>query len=506
MATKIGRVIFWFAGFASLVFILYLRFREGITRSFGPDEYFHLHLTYLLTKGQFPFRDFFTIYSPFFHMTLIPIFNSIGESFVALTASRFLIFGYTILTLIFTFGIGLLVSNIYTAFTAVIVTAALPSAIEKAIEVRPDNLMIPLCLGGVFFALLGLKKGKKSAYFLSGLFFGLSFLTLIKIAITVGAFLLGLVPLLFSNKLRKEIYSGLVWIFLGGLLPLFLFSLLLLSKGVLREGWYSILLLSKDSLSILRYGYELNPFFWFMPNDAVYGTFRGLAWQVNNLILILAAIGVTGLIIGSPSSLRFWRLNRQAKKDEFNLRLLLLLPAVVSFAYLFLVPRPFHQYILPFLAFVPFWAAFGAETIGGKRKNITVITFIIIITVIALSMNDSWSVKKYWTDEKDRSFINFVLSKTKQEDVFWGGDGEYVFRPDGYFVFSARFLEMPDRIKKTLPPFPQMLEIRKTKYLLENLEKLKKNNSILEKDQKEYRDWVLANFEESGYPNLLVRK
>ena len=149
-----------------ILIILCFRLQEGIKRGFGSDEYYHLHQAYLLSLGKIPYIDFYSIYSPFFALTLSPIFHALGESFDVLIYSRILVFFYCLLGLVITYGIGRLIADIDTALIMTVIASAMPSAIEKAIEIRPDNLMTTLLLCGIFFLLLGLKNGRNSNFFL----------------------------------------------------------------------------------------------------------------------------------------------------------------------------------------------------------------------------------------------------------------------------------------------------------------------------------------------------
>lgn len=564
--TRFAIISFWIIGIFVLLILLYFRLLESLGRGYNPDEFYHLHYVYLLTQGKLPYRDFFNIYSPIFHIILYPIFKILGENFLALTISRVIIFSYFLIGLIFTYLIAKIISSRKIALLAVVIAAAMPMAIEKAIEVRPDNLMTMLVLGGIYFAILGMKTKKIVNYFFSGILLMLSFLVLSKIVFTIGGFVLGVLifthyssseaPLgaesrsnigKFSTRppradfartiIRLNNYSkyikGLFAFFIGAGIVLFIFLFTLARLNILDLALKSIYIYSRMAVGSLRFGNELNPFFWFLPNDAIFGTYRGIAWYTNCFLLILSLIGIVT---------SYLKLRKGRDPDRW----LVFAPMIASFAYLFLVFRPFQQYLLPYLIFVPFWTAFGLvdcldlannyilssrPSLKGAWRDLphsnswkiprlhfvslgmtkfwrfhryifTVAFFLLLV----LSMWQSWQVKRWWSDYQDKKFINFILANTKEDDVIWGPPS-YVFRQDGYYDFSGKLAETPTGLVKIFPDFIPMLEERNTRYLVISSEALKKRWWPFDQyDTKEIADWIEKNYQETEYPGLWVKK
>lgn len=497
---KIIRYIFWIGGVIALICILYLRFMESVSRGYGPDEYHHLHYAYLLTQGKLPFRDFFNIYSPVFQITLYPLFKIIGDNFLVLTASRILVFFYFLISLLTVYKLAALLTDKTVAFAAVVIAAALPIGVEKTLEVRPDNLMITLYLVGIYFYIRAIQRGGDKAFIISGMLFALSFLTLAKILFTMLGFLFGLFIIAFlDTALRRKIMSGTRFVILGGVSVFLLFFLALLALGILHEGVRSMFYYSRLVGVNMRFGYDLYPLYWFNPNDSVYGTYKGLPWYVNISMFAFALVGIAALIV------------RLGVRRRFDGKWLLLMPLVFSFLYLYTVPRPFLQYLLPFLSLVPLWCAFGISDITAIFQKFAPVVrqpfYLVVFIFLAYSMWESWQVKRWWNDHEDRTLIQYVLTHTRRADVFYGQEGRYVFRLDGHFDYSDKYIEFPKEIRKGFPPLIAQLDARHTKYLLMPAGSIVNRTwPYNEYEMSSFADWVQENFKETGYPNVWVRK
>lgn len=508
-----GVLSFWSLGIFCLLFLLYFRYQEAITRSLSYDEYSHFHFVYLLSRGKIPHKDFFSVYSPVFHLTLYPIFKYFGEKYLVLTLSRVVVFFYFLLCLVFTFGISRFFLSLFSSFMVVLIAAAYPLPIEKALEVRPDNLMVMLCLGGMYFMLRGFLDSSTSQeairppprclrclnFFLAGVLFMLSFLVMTKIIFTIGGFLLSVILfVLLDEKARKKVQEGALLFFAGGFLVLAIFIIALWYLGILTEAIPSIFIYSAKIVSALRFGSELHPLFWFYPNDAIYGTYKGLSWYVSTVFILIALVGV------GTSFLKM-------KRNRFYVRrLLLFFPMIVSFAYLYMVVRPYHQYLLPFLAFVPFFIVFALEDVlgffWGKIPGVKYLVFFFFMALSILSMQESWQVKKRWYDDKDRKFIQYILTHTKPDDRFWPGSG-HIFRLDGYYVYYSTYFEFLPSLKRKLPSLIPMLEERQTKYLWVSTGALLKRTWPFDNMEVDpLVNWIKENFKPSDYPDLWVRK
>jgi hypothetical protein len=148
--------------------------------------------------------------------------------------------------------------------------------------------------------------------------------------------------------------------------------------------------------------------------------------------------------------------------------------------------------------------ALGAS-IFRKNNSIKYLFYTGFCIMLVFPITDSWQVKKTWNDNEDRKFINWIIGNTRKEDIFWGGEGKQVFRQDGY-PLGDKIVEMPSRIINRYPPLVESLEKNNTKYLLVDTQGIEKKtwpyNYVIYRD---YREWVLANFTPTDFPNIWVR-
>lgn len=491
----------YFLAFCIALFVfLYFRLSSGLMRGANPDEYSHYHFTYLITKGLIPYKDFFMLYSPVFHLVLSFIFKIIGESYLALTMSRFLIFLLFVITLFLFYKIARLFVGKKLSFLSTLILASYPLPFEKAIETRPDNLMIPVYLGGVYLSLRGLNSRRKTDFILGGALLALSIIVMIKIAIVVGSFLVGFIIVLFfkERKKSKVVNVGLDFAKGAGVV-FFLFFFILFSFGIAKPAIFSMFRYSVAIASTLRFGTELHPYFWFYPHDYVYGIYKGISWYVSSAIVILA---VAGFIITVIKGIIFGRSIE---------RLLLAILLLMSFVSVFMVLRPYQQYLLPFCTLVPIFTIFAVEDIfriiERIKPSINIVGFLFIVIFLTLSMWEKWKVNRYRQDDYTKQFIEYVLVNTNKDDVFWGGVGEYIFRLDGYDVSHLSYFEFPTSVTAKLPSLIPTLEKRNTKYLSAP------TKSIYDKawpfssyKARQFAEWVEENFTLTDYPNLWVRK
>lgn len=484
------KYIFWAVGLICLGVILYLRLIEGLTREYGkPDEFSQLHFVYLLSHGFIPFTDFFNIYPPLFPVLLVPVFKIAGDSFLVLTLSRVVIFIFFLLMLVAFFGIMKLLAGKESALAAVVLAGSLPMSIEKSIEIRPDNLMLPLFLLGIFFYMKALGGGKVSYYFLSGASMMLSFLVLPKIAFSIFGFVLGAIALsIFNKHYLKKININAPYFIAGSLTVFFFYSLILLKYGIFTQTFISSVKDAHLIVSNIRFMGGTTPLYWLTPTAFVYGSYKGLSWYLNFVIIGLALIGFIRVL---------WKF---FKTHKITQDIILLIPTITSFIFLYTVQVAFLQYLLPLLAFFPFFIILGLKLMPKSR----LITLVLMV-MMTLAMWQSWQNKKIKTDKQDREFINYVLTNTSSEDKFWGENAGYIFRKDGYPVYYD--FQSLLKVYKRYPPIIASLEKNNTKYLLLNSSALM--NYTWPYDQYELRDfvdWVKNNYTQTGKYDLWVKK
>ncbi|KKW10811.1 MAG: seg [Microgenomates group bacterium GW2011_GWC1_49_7] len=72
-------IIFFFLS-ALLIFLLVWRWRVSATRFFDVDEFSYLHWTAQVARGELPYVDFFSYFTPGFMWAFTPIFWIYGQT------------------------------------------------------------------------------------------------------------------------------------------------------------------------------------------------------------------------------------------------------------------------------------------------------------------------------------------------------------------------------------------------------------------------------------------
>jgi hypothetical protein len=177
----------------AILLILYLPL--SLARRFDPDEFQHLHSARSIVHGKMVYQDFFEHHMPLQYALLVPLYSIFGDSLAYLIAARvlfLLILGITL------WSVHFLACLIWDAASSASALAGMPFShsaaplipvlflsgnyifANKAIEIRPDNLMTPLVLFGFSFLLIGINTHRTSYYLYSGVFSGLALFASVK--------------------------------------------------------------------------------------------------------------------------------------------------------------------------------------------------------------------------------------------------------------------------------------------------------------------------------------
>ena len=137
-----------------LIFGFYIwRFRRLKTVSINPDEFWHLHTAWCLSRGLIPYRDFFEHHTPWLYFLLAPLFPyyrtdtdpNAAISFIFLARGIMMALGGIALAMTF------LLARLWRGKRVAWLAAALLSTsvvfARKTIEVRPDVPAMVLWLG-----------------------------------------------------------------------------------------------------------------------------------------------------------------------------------------------------------------------------------------------------------------------------------------------------------------------------------------------------------------------
>ena len=418
---SIMRIVYYIA----IILVFLMRLHLSMTRAFDPDEFAHLHWSYLLLSGQVPYRDFFFIIIPAFQVFLFPIFL-FGQSVLVPIAARLLQLMLYIFTAILVYRVSLSFFKKQTgALLSVLLFIIFPMTIDKTIDIRPDMLMVLMLL----LAILTTKS------FLIGLFTGLSLVIHPKII-----FAMPMLVYLFATSPKKPRIVPMV---IGFLVPFLLFFLYLAYQKVLPAAYTSIF---RDSILANAGKGHFSPLLALSPFPLVYLTDGGvsLPWLVNSTIWVLAAIGLVIL----------WKKQRK-----------IAVPMILYFAFgiglLFVFPVPFIQYFIPLTVMASILAG---NIIGKSIKIIKVIIIITVITSFFIQYRER--TKPGASNEEQLQVVRDVLAVSGPDETFYDMVGSYVFRPDGYTICCHPYGEFIDKLSRPAPTLRESLVSRQTKFLV----------------------------------------
>ncbi len=415
------RIVYYIA----IVAVLLMRLHLALARAFDPDEFAHLHWSYLLLSGQVPYRDFFFIIIPAFQVFLFPVFI-FGQSVLVPIAARLLQLMLYIVTAILVYRVSLsFFKKQAGALLSLLIFIAFPMTIDKTIDIRPDMLMVAMIL----LAMLATDS------FLIGLFTGLSLIIHPKIIFAVP-----MLVYFFATSSKKPRIVPMV---IGFLVPFLLFFLYLSYHQAIPAAYTSML---RDSVVANTGKGHFSPFQALSPFPLVYVAKGGISlpWVVNTGLLMLAA---TGLIY-------LWIRNR---------RLGVAMGLYFSFGIglLFVFPVPFLQYFIPLTVM----ASIIAGNIIGQTK--TVIKVIIVITVVtSFFLQYRERVAFTASNSEQLQVLRDVSIVSAPDETFYDMVGSFIFRPDGYFICCHPYGEFIDKLSRPAPTLRESLVRRQTKFLV----------------------------------------
>jgi hypothetical protein len=114
-----------------------LRIGVLLNRRIDPDESQHLHVAWLITQGQVPYRDFWEHHLPFFHYAMAPLTLWLAERPAVYFAARGVMVLFATVAVWLTWRLARRLSA-DGAVWAVVILALAPQFAETSTETRPD--------------------------------------------------------------------------------------------------------------------------------------------------------------------------------------------------------------------------------------------------------------------------------------------------------------------------------------------------------------------------------
>lgn len=438
-----------------LAYLLNWHYRLSLTRYFDIDEFAHLHWGYNLMAGEYPYRDFFYIFPPFFLYPVAFIISVFGRSVNALIGARVMIFLAFCGMGTMTFLIARKLRNTLTAFIAVIVLSILPIPSDKMLEIRPDNIAIFLSLAGLYAFMLAHEKKSQFIFFLAGLFYSLSlgfvpktiFFLIPPVMILIFDFITKSAVINF-----KELKRRFLPITAGIILPLVVvvFLFIYYQKPILAL--QSTTTITASITKLLGAKFYMRPDIFFYPNDTYYGLPGNSAPFLLNLLFYFSA-SVYAI---------FFMLSALSHKDhekcvrDFIVGVSFFLNL---YAFVYIFPLKHAQYLIPISPFISIFFAILLEKITRHRlvhqHQTTMI--IVVMAFFAFIAKDMYKAKARWTNQATLGNISNILAAIPKEERIFDLTGETVFFRDGYYFCCLPYGQYDEGIPFQLPSLEKSL-------------------------------------------------
>lgn len=431
-----------------LLYFLYWRYKLGLVRYFDVDEFAHLHWGYSLFAGEFPYRDFFYLFPPFFLYPIAGIISIFGRTATSVIQARVFIFAVFCLTTIVLILIGKKMKNLETGLLAALILAIIPIPSDKMLEIRPDLVAVVLSLIGIYTFILGMEKKKNIYLFISGLSFftGLGFVPktvfyLLPVGVVWSYFIardLSRGPL---AKARSPLIRSLIRFLLGALIPILLLVFLLFSYGKPQFAIFSMTKVANSITATLGHKFYMRPDIFFYPNDTYYGLYGySQPYWLNLAIYIIASL---------------WAIHRFLSFK--NMREFLVAGAFFAnlYAFVYIFPLKHAQYLIMIAPFIAYYFADFVNVIPAKtgihgfrvKHGMTVL----LLIYLAYVGDTMYKQKIKWGNRSVLDKLNKILNALPAKTPIFDLTGETIFFPNGYYFCCLPYGQYEESLLFNLP-------------------------------------------------------
>lgn len=398
-----------------------------VHRCFDPDEFEHSHAAWCVSKGMLPYQDFFEHHTPWYYVLLRPFFHGFDVAGSVDSARHFLLFGRGLSLVlsalsVFLLGrIGGLWSERRVGLLAGLMLVGQPMFAEKAIEIRPDVLALPLFLGGLWFLLRGLARGAASTgwslrhSFVAGLGLGAAVMCTQKMLFVFPGLLAGLMlwcvggsaPLATMQARARARLPMLLMLLAGVCVPF--------AATWAGFAWYGA------GGAFIRNNFILNAH-WKPVETGQGHKLIATSWPVLTL-------GLLGAVVSSMRLLRA----REGRSGS----LVLLCTVLGLFAGLLIMPSAHSQYYLMPLPLVCLLAAHGVLfLIDRLRRSVRPALLVLALVVFAQFPARAAREPLECRNDGQLARLRYVFERTRPDDLVMDGwQGMGVFRPHAFYYF-----------------------------------------------------------------------
>jgi len=432
---------------------------------FDNDELYHSQVIYLINLGFKPYQSFALIFSNIFHLSLLPFFKSVGFTFEGMAKIRI------VMGMLFAVRVAILavifkkLFNLKTAVLFIFFYLFDPFTIFASMQIRPDNLMITIYSFGLLIFLLGLLKKSNWPFLISGIFFGISALVLIKIIPSLAILMI----IFFIYSIKNRDFNKFYLVLTGLLLPFFTYFLFFLINGSFGLMFNQLFIVPLGYIDVIK-----NPVYYGFFHQANNGFIFGLMGQPLNWIYVwvlplLASIGIyitfTKLFKKDINSL-------ESKKNL--VRIILIITLIVQFVLVLNLKTAFIQYYIPLQYLTALFAAIAVNDLISnelfpkylkKLATLLFLLFIISLTYSSIKANEARTVFKW---QYQTPWYQGVWTKIPENSAVFPN---ILFRPIGYpMTFGYDQLnankEQFQGFSESFPSHVESFEKNKVPYLI----------------------------------------
>jgi len=350
----------YIASFVLIAGFYGLRFLLLQVHAFDPDELYHLHSAWYVSRGELPYKDYFEQHTPWLYFSLAPwysLFNvdtNFGHAIRFMFLARGLMWLFSGACLVLIFRLGGLWRGARVAWVSAVFLSIAIVFLDKGLEIRPDVpsaaflLACLVTLVGATRTESGARREAAWRFAASGFLLGAALMFQQKILFVMSGFSVAMLWYLLDPRGHgrfKERLSRVSWQFAGFCAPVLATLGYFALRGALAEFVEFHLLLN------LRYAQALA----FSPLSNLRSIVR------ENPIMVALALG------GFVQSLLHMFERRRFRRGDF----VLVLNTFGLMVGVFLLPVPYRQYYLMLFPLVAIFAATYlvhiADWIAGPR-------------------------------------------------------------------------------------------------------------------------------------------
>lgn len=442
----------------SLIPLAYSVLYSGFFHLLDIDELTNVQQVYLIKNGYETFVSFFSVYSPVFHLFLLPFTSFFGFNFDLLLFYRFLMLLLFGIRVVFIFWLICKVFNKWVAFLFIPLFLFDSFTIFGAMQIRPDNLSLLLLNIGFVFFFLALSRPRQVFLFVSGIFFATAFLASSKIAPTLLVVLL----LYFIFCIKKRVFKNFLIFLAGWMTPIVSFSAYFLIRGSFSQ-MVQQLFIDSVRFNTLNASYAPTGYFYQPDNANLHGYYgKPPAWVFIWTFPLMAFIGAYQMFRSVIDKKNF--------SGNDLIKVILVLSLGLQWFSLLFTQNLYLQYYLSVGWLFALFAAvliydiftlFSKDIFLSYGSRVVGLILYIILLISTIKGNFVRADGAGFWQTKD--YLIAQINKIPQNIPVFPNT---LFHPlVGPFVFGYPLERIPEYITDRYPPISDILEKEKTPYL-----------------------------------------